>query len=123
LRSYYRDPSRPTGWNNLVFPNVGMPNVLWQLQGNRVAEFETVKDHHDESKEETHFVGFKQTKAGTLNQVQYDQAVADITNYLVYMAEPAKETRFRLGVIVLLFFGVFTLFAWRLNASFWKDIK
>ena len=123
LRTYYRDPARATGWNNLVFPNVGMPHVLWQLQGERVAQFETVKDPHDESKQLTRFKGFKQTKPGLLNQVQYDQAAADLTNYLVFMAEPARNQRFKLGVIVLLFFSVFTVFAWRLNASYWKDVR
>jgi ubiquinol-cytochrome c reductase cytochrome c1 subunit len=55
--------------------------------------------------------------------VEYDQAMADLTSFLVFMAEPVREDRFKLGVIVLLFFGVFTIFAWRLNAAYWKDIK
>lgn len=123
MRTYYRDPSKPTGWNNMAFPNVGMPHVLWELQGERVAKFEEVADSHDPSKKTHKFVGFEQTKPGTLNQVEYDQAIADLTNYLVYMADPVREDRFKLGVIVLLFFGVFTIFAWRLNAAYWKDIK
>ncbi len=32
LRSYYKDDTKPTGWNNHAFPNVGMPHVLWELQ-------------------------------------------------------------------------------------------
>jgi ubiquinol-cytochrome c reductase cytochrome c1 subunit len=58
-----------------------------------------------------------------MTQVEYDQAMADLTSFLVFMAEPVREDRFKLGVIVLLFFGVFTIFAWRLNAAYWKDIK
>ncbi|HEY1057411.1 MAG TPA: cytochrome c1 [Limnobacter sp.] len=123
LRTYYKDPSRPTGWNNMAFPNVGMPHVLWQLQGERVAKFEEVKDPHDESKTIHKFVGFEQVKPGTMAPAEYDRAIAELTSFLVYMGEPARQDRFRLGVIVLLFFGVFTIFAWRLNAAYWKDIK
>ncbi len=123
LRTYYRDPSKPTGWNNMAFPNVGMPHVLWELQGERVAKYEEVTDPHDATKKIQQFVGFEQVKPGTMTQVEYDQAMADLTSFLVFMAEPVREDRFKLGVIVLLFFGVFTIFAWRLNAAYWKDIK
>lgn len=123
LRTYYRDPSKPTGWNNMAFPNVGMPHVLWELQGERVAKFEDKPDAHDPAKTVHTFVGFEQTKPGTMTTVEYDQAMADLTSFLVFMAEPVREDRFKLGVIVLMFFGVFTVFAWRLNAAYWKDIK
>ena len=123
LRTYYRDPSKATGWNNMAFPNVGMPHVLYELQGERVAKFEDVKDPHDASKTIHKFVGFEQVKPGTMSQAEYDRAIAELTSFLVYMGEPARQDRFKLGVIVLLFFGVFTLFAWRLNAAYWKDIK
>ena len=123
LRTYYLDPSKPTGWNNMAFPNVGMPHVLWELQGERIAKYEEVADAHDPEKKVQKFVGFEQVKPGTMNQVQYDQAMADLTSFLVFMAEPVRADRFKLGVIVLLFFGVFTIFAWRLNAVYWKDIK
>ena len=123
LRTYYRDPSKPTGWNNMAFPNVGMPHVLWELQGERVAKYEEKADPHDPAKVTQTFVGFEQTKPGTMTAVEYDQAMADLTSFLVFMAEPVREDRFKLGVIVLLFFGVFTVFAWRLNAAYWTDIK
>ena len=61
--------------------------------------------------------------AGTLTPLQYDKAVGDLVNYLQWMGEPEQNTRVRLGVLVLLFLGVFTFFAWRLNAAYWKDIK
>jgi ubiquinol-cytochrome c reductase cytochrome c1 subunit len=121
LRSFYRDPTRPTGWNNLVFPNVGMPHVLWQLQGVRDAKFVDVTG---EGGEVSHtFEGFSQVKPGTLSPVDYDASVADLVSYMTWMAEPAQKTRERVGVWVLLFLGVLTLFAWRLNAAYWKDIK
>lgn len=123
LRTYYRDPSKPTGWNNMVFPSVGMPHVLWELQGERIAKYNEVTDPHNPEKKTQKFVGFEQVKPGVMNQVEYDQAMADLTSFLVYVADPVREDRFKLGVIVLLFFGVFSVFAWRLNASYWKDIK
>jgi ubiquinol-cytochrome c reductase cytochrome c1 subunit len=122
LRSFYRDDTRPTGWNNMVFPNVGMPNVLWQLQGERTAKFEEVTD--PETHEKVHrFAGFEQVKPGTMSRVDYDSAVADLVAYLTWMSEPTQRERKQLGVWVLLFLGVLTFFAWRLNAAYWKDVK
>jgi ubiquinol-cytochrome c reductase cytochrome c1 subunit len=122
LRSFYRDDTRPTGWNNLVYPNVGMPHVLWQLQGIRTAKFDDVTDA--ESGEKTHrFTGYDQVSPGTLSAVDYDAAVGDLVAYLDWMAEPEQKTRKQLGVWVLLFLGVLSFFAWRLNAAYWKDIK
>jgi ubiquinol-cytochrome c reductase cytochrome c1 subunit len=120
LRTYYRDPTKATGWNNLAFPNVGMPNVLWELQGVREPVFETREEHGHEVKV---FTGWKQVSPGTMTTLQYDQAVGDLVGYLQWMAEPAQNSRVRVGVWVLLFLGVFTVITWRLNAAFWKDIK
>lgn len=123
MRTFYRDHSKATGWNNLVFPNVGMPHVLWELQGVQKAVFEEKADPHNPEKKVVEFVKFEQVQPGSMNKAEYDQAMADLTSFLVFMGEPMRDDRFRLGVIVLLFFGVFTVFAWRLNASYWKDIK
>ncbi len=119
LRTYYRDPTKATGWNNLAFPNVGMPHVLWQLQGDREPVFETTESHGH--KVQT-FKSWKTVSAGTMSPLQYDQAMGDLVGYLQWMAEPAQNTRVRVGVWVLLFLGLFTVIAWRLNAAFWKDI-
>ena len=121
LRTYYQDESRATGWNNLAFPNVGMPHVLWELQGERQPIFEEREEHGHT----THvFTGkWKQVKPGTMTPLQYDQAVGDLVNYLQWMGEPAQNTRVRVGVWVLLFLLCFTVIAWRLNAAFWKDVK
>ncbi len=120
LRTYYKDPAKATGWNNLAFPNVGMPHVLWELQGDREPQYETKKVHGHDTKV---FTGWKQITPGTMTPLQYDQAIGDLVGYLQWMAEPAQNTRVRVGVWVLLFLGMFTVIAWRLNASFWKDIK
>ena len=123
LRSYYRDDTKPTGWNNLAFPNVGMPHVLWELQGQQHAVFADQKDPHDPTKSVHVFKGFEVTTAGTLSQSDYNLAVADLVAFLQWMSEPNQSDRKRLGVWVLLFLAVFTVIAWRLNASFWKDVK
>jgi ubiquinol-cytochrome c reductase cytochrome c1 subunit len=123
LRTYYKDDSRPTGWNNLVFPNVGMPHVLWELQGIRTLKVVDEKDPHDEGKIAHKFAGFEQLQKGKLSALEYDNAVADLVGYLQWMGEPAQNTRKRLGVWVLLFLGGFLVLAWRLNASFWKEVK
>jgi ubiquinol-cytochrome c reductase cytochrome c1 subunit len=119
LRTYYRDPTKATGWNNLAYPNVAMPHVLWQLQGEREPQYDTRDVHGHEAKVLT---GWKQITPGTMSTLQYDQAVGDLVGYLQWMAEPAQNTRVRVGVWVLLFLGVLTFFTWRLNAAFWKKI-
>jgi len=123
LRSYYRDDSKATGWNNTAFPNVGMPHVLWELQGQQRAVYAEEKDAHDPAKVVHVFKGFEQVTPGTLSQQEYNNTVADLVAYLQWMSEPVQTSRVRLGVWVLLFLGVFTIIAWRLNAAFWKDIK
>jgi ubiquinol-cytochrome c reductase cytochrome c1 subunit len=123
LRSYYRDPTKPTGWNNMAFPGVGMPHVLWQLQGTQRAVFETEKDPHDASRTHEVFKGFELAAPGQLTPEQYNQSVADLVAYLQWMGEPSQHSRLRIGVWVLLFLALFTVIAWRLNAAYWKDVK
>lgn len=119
LRSFYRDDSRPTGWNNLVFDKVAMPFPLWQQQGEQVlkVEHETGADgeKHDLSK-------LVLAKPGTMTPPQYDQMVADLVNYLVYMGEPAQQFRKEVGVYVLLFLAVFFVVAYYLKREYWKDV-
>ncbi|MFN4004998.1 MAG: cytochrome c1 [Hylemonella sp.] len=120
LRTFYPDDTKATGWNNLAFPSVGMPHVLWELQGQRRPVFD-VKEEHGHKVEV--FKGWEQLTPGTLTPLQYDQAVADLVNFLQWMGEPAKSTRVRVGVWVMLFLLGFTFIAWRLNAAYWKDVK
>jgi ubiquinol-cytochrome c reductase cytochrome c1 subunit len=123
LRTFYKDDSRPTGWNNLVFPNVGMPHVMWELQGIRSAKFVDEKDPHDPNKTLHKFAGFEQITPGKMTSLEFDNAMTDLVAYLDWMSEPMQNTRRRLGVWVLLFLGGFLLLTWRLNASYWKDVK
>src|SRR3569832_2442523 len=66
LRTFYKDDSRPTGWNNLVYPNVGMPHALWELEGIRSAKFVEQKDTHDPGQTQLKFAGFEQIKPGKM---------------------------------------------------------
>ncbi|MBV2164044.1 MAG: cytochrome c1 [Comamonas sp.] len=112
LRTFYRDDTKATGWNNLAFPSVGMPHPLWEMQGQRRAVFEG-----------DHFKGWEQITPGTLSEQEYDQQIGDLVNYLQWMGEPAQATRVRVGVGVLIFLAIFIVIAWKLNAAFWKDVK
>jgi len=123
LRTYYKDDARATGWNNLVYPNVGMPHVLWELQGVRNAKFVEEKDPHDASKSIHKFAGFEQVKPGKLSSQAYDAEVAELVGFMEWMSEPVKSKRQKLGVWVLLFMAGLVFLTWRLNASFWKEVK
>lgn len=125
LRSFYRDESRPTGWNNTTFPNVGMPHVLWELQGQQVLE-ETKKAEGGEG-HEAHGAAHAEpklviAKAGMLGPKEYDAAVADLVNFLVFMGEPARGHRVQLGTLTLLFLGLLFVVAYALKKEYWKDI-
>jgi len=120
LRTFYKDDTKATGWNNLAFPSVGMPHALWQLQGERRPIFE---EHDSHGTKVEVFKGWEQITPGTMTALEYDRAVGDLVNYLQWMGEPVQNTRVRIGVGVLLFLGLFIVIAWRLNAAFWKDVK
>ena len=121
LRGFYRDDTRPTGWNNIVFPNVGMPHALWELQGQRSAKFVEVTDSHGVK---THQLdGFDELTKGTMSAQEYDSAVADLVAFMQWMGEPVQQQRQRIGVGVLIFLAIFFVIAWRLNAVFWKEVK
>ena len=122
LRTFYRDDTRPTGWNNLVFPGVGMPNPLWMLQGERAANFQTGPDPADPAVKLKTFVGYTQLTPGAETTTEYDSTVADLVAYMQWMAEPDQLFRKRLGVIVLIFLGLFSFITWKLKSEYWKDV-
>ena len=116
LKSFYVDPTRPWGVNNVIFPNVAMPFVL----GNLAGEQEAVMSHHQGSTPVAE--GVKLIKAGTLNPAQYDAMVRDITAFLTYAGEPMQLERKRIGAYVLMFLGIFFIFTYLLKKEFWKDV-
>ncbi|MDD4880962.1 MAG: cytochrome c1 [Gallionellaceae bacterium] len=120
LRSFYRDDTRPTGWNNTVFDKVGMPHVLHELQGQLAPVYETVTD--PEGNKHQVIERLELVKTGKMTPVEYDATVADLVNYLAWMAEPAQTQRMNIGLVVILFLGVFFVVAFYLKKEYWKDI-
>jgi len=146
LRGYYRDAASPTGWNNVVYPNIGMPHILWERQGAREATIEKVHAEaggkgmvrevavYDAAGQvsvtrtpvqgpavEGMTYSFKPVEAAVSRQ--FDGEVADLVAFLTFMTDPSATTRVRIGVWVLLFLAFFTVIAWWLNREYWKDIK
>ena len=119
LRTFYRDESRPFGVNNAVFKDVGMPHVLWELQGVTEPVFEEVEEHGKMIKK---LVGVKTVKPGTLSEAEYDNAIRDMVAFMVYLGEPAKLERYTLGVWVLLFLVILFFVSYALKKEYWKDI-
>lgn len=127
FRGFYRDPNSPTGWNNTVFHGVGMPHVLWQLQGDRVLKEEVLKDSAGREVKDGHGNVMKTAKLetvspGTLSTVEYDVVVRDLVNYLTWMAEPHQVLRKQVGIWVLFFLAVLVALAYALYKEFWKDV-
>jgi len=118
MRSFYRDPARVTGWNNLAFPNVGMPHVLWQLQGTQVLKSE-IEEHGGREVEHRKLV---LESPGILSPLEYDKLARDLVNYLSYMGEPAKARRVQIGIVVLLFLSLLLVLSWLLKTEYWKDV-
>jgi ubiquinol-cytochrome c reductase cytochrome c1 subunit len=118
LRSYYRDDTRSTGWNNTVFPNVGMPHVLWELQGQQVLKVSDQEGAHGKE----HVRTLVLETPGTMSAPEYDRLVADLVNYLVFMGEPMRAQRMQMGYGVLLGLAVLFVLVYLLKKEYWKDI-
>lgn len=147
LKSFYHDPEKPWGVNNLVFPDVAMPHVLVSLQG--VQEPKYAVTHHsdsaaidsvasagataspDDEAETAHngtepgqvLVALELAAPGTMAPAEYDAAVIDLVNFLSYVAEPVQLTRRHIGILVMVFLGIFLVFSYLLKREYWKDVK
>jgi ubiquinol-cytochrome c reductase cytochrome c1 subunit len=108
LRTFYQDEKRPTGWNNVAFEAVGMPHILWELQGTQVMNHETHK--------------LELAVPGKMSPVEYDKAISDLVGFMVWMGEPQQEFRRLLGVFVLAFLCLLFVVAYALKKEYWKDI-
>ncbi|MFP4609479.1 MAG: cytochrome c1 [Thiohalophilus sp.] len=120
LKTFYVDDTRPMGVNNEVFPLVGMPHVLWELEGLKKPVYET---HEDEDGEEVKtVVDYEMVKEGSMSPAEYDDAVRDLVNFMVYVGEPVKLDRYKIGVWVILFLVVLFFLAYALKKEYWKDV-
>ncbi|MGA0344392.1 MAG: cytochrome c1 [Arenicellales bacterium] len=116
MRGFYRDESTATGWNNTLYPNVAMPHILYEWQGMRKAVFEKGADGAKQ------LAGYEQMTPGTMDERQYDEAMRDLTNFMVYLAEPAKMVRYKIGFWVMIFMLVFIGLAYALKKEYWRDV-
>ena len=116
LRTFYRDPKSPTGWNNAVFAQVAMPHALWTLQGERALEVVSGDGRVPPRYQ------WSQLSPGAQSPVEYDTTVRDLVNFLIYMGEPAANNRKRIGIVVLFALGVLFIFAYALKKEYWKDV-
>jgi ubiquinol-cytochrome c reductase cytochrome c1 subunit len=118
LKSFYLDENRPFGVNNVVFPDVGMPHVLADLQGmQKVVDAEAEGGEGKGAAER-----FELVERGSMTPEEYDGMVRDLTNFLTYAGEPMKLERQHLGIYVLLFLGVLFILAYALKKEYWKDV-
>lgn len=122
LHSFYLDPTRPTGTNNVVLPSAAMPDVLWKLQGLQKAVYEG-KTSDDGKRVDKVFKGLELQTKGEMSPEEFDQFVRDTVNFLDYVGEPAQVERRNLGIRVMGFLLVLFLLAYALKKEYWKDVK
>ena len=118
MRGFYRDETRSTGWNNVAFPSVGMPHVLWEQQGQQVLKVTEREGAHGTE----HVLTLELASPGTMTPAEYDRLVADLVNYLVFMGEPMRAQRMQMGYGVLLGLAVLFVLVYLLKKEYWKDI-
>jgi ubiquinol-cytochrome c reductase cytochrome c1 subunit len=120
IKSFYLDPKRPYGVNNLLFPDVGMPDVLWRLRGTQEVVY---KEGTDAAGHPTHvFDHFEQVSKGTMDAEAFDEVARDLTTFLTYMGEPMQLERQALGRWVILFLVIFSILAYALKREYWRDV-
>ena len=121
MRGFYRDPGSKSGWNNVVFPNVAMPHVLWDNQGEQRLEVTERQDSRTGDVKRTQRLVVD--RPGKLTRAEYDQQTADLVNFLVWMGEPAQATRKVWGILALFLLAGFFVLSLLLKSEYWKDVK
>lgn len=124
LKTFYVDPTKATGTNNLRLDSTAMPHVLSDLEGLKRAVFRTEEREGPDGEviAERVFERFETVTPGRLTPEQYDNFVRDTVNFLDYASEPSQVARRALGVWVVLFLIVFTWLTWLLKKEYWKDV-
>jgi len=119
LKSFYKDESRPFGVNNIIFPSVGMPHVLQELQGLPTPITKEVEEHGNKV---TKVVGTETDGSGEMSTDEYDQAARDLTNFLAYVGEPSRLESEAIGIKVLGFLVILFILAFLLKKEYWRDV-
>ena len=122
LDSYYLDPSKATGVNNLVFKDTAMPHVLWELQGWQKPVY-SEEDHGEHGGASKEITDLELVAAGRMNESDYRTARRDLVNFMTYMGEPAKLIRKKVGFWVILFLLILLVPAYLLKKEYWKDVQ
>ncbi len=120
LQTFYLDPTRPFGVNNAVFPNAGMPHVLWQLQGMQKPVYEVHKDH--DGHETKVLKEFELVQPGSMSPPEFREAMVDLVNFLSYVGEPIQLVRQQIGIWVVLFLALASVVFYLLKKEYWKDV-
>jgi ubiquinol-cytochrome c reductase cytochrome c1 subunit len=120
FKTYFQDPSRPTGTDNLEYPQLAMPAVLSELSGVQKAVYREEKTASGGT--EKVFDKFETVAPGNLTPEQYDEFVRDTVNFLDYVSEPAQVERRSMGVWIVLFLMLLAGFAYFLKQEYWKDV-
>jgi len=115
LKGFYAEQGSPSGSNNVVFKDVAMPNVLWQLQGDQTPVIKKIDGQDVVTK-------LNSKGNGKLSAKEFDTMVNDLVNFLVYVGEPVQLERRSMGKYVLFFILMFTVIAYLLKKEYWKDI-
>ena len=120
LMTFYRDPSKSQGVNNLAFKDVGMPHVLWKLQGwQRPVYHEETADDGSVSKKIDHL---ELETPGQLSEQEYADTVRDLVNFMVYLGEPIKLQRSKIGAWVMVYLFVLLIIVYLLKKEYWRDV-
>jgi ubiquinol-cytochrome c reductase cytochrome c1 subunit len=122
LKTFYVDPTKPTGANNLRLPNTAMPAVLSALEGLKQAVYKNATPAGGKGPAEQEFDHFAPIAPGSMSAAEYDAFVRDTVNFLDYVGEPTQIQRHSLGIWVVLFLLVFTWIAWLMKQEYWKDV-
>jgi len=112
MRSFYRDPAAKSGWNNTVFPNVGMPHIFWEYQGDQALKASDQGAGR-----------LVLERPGKLSPAEYDRYVGDLVNFLTYVGEPARTKRVQVGIVVMFFLAAFFVITLLLKNEYWKDVR
>lgn len=124
LKSFYTDEARPFGANNLLFPDVAMPNVLETLQGVQVPIFKGAEEVINGKTKKVKVIAHLALEShGSMTEAQFDSAVNDLVNFLAFAAAPETVRRHHIGYWVIGFLIILAVITYLLKREYWQDIK